>query len=212
MAPGQLRARATIRAAMIDATRTTTQLLEGLRHPSNDACWSEFDHRYRPILIHLAIRQGVRDADAPDIAQDVLTDFAKAYALGRYDREKGRLRMWLIGMARRAIADWKRRAISRGVPLELAAAEPADDELEAIWEAEQRRFVLRAAFSRLRDESRFSPETLRIFESHVIDGRGVERVVEELKVTAHDVYQAKSRCLSKLREFCEQVEKAFEGD
>lgn len=196
---------------MIIVTRTTTQLLEGLRHPSNDACWTEFDSRYRPILINLAMRQGVSEADAPDVAQDVLAGFAKAYAAGRYDREKGRLRMWLMGMARRSIADWKRKARSRGVALE-EAAEPADDGMEAMWEVEQRQFVLRTAFERMRAESKFSPESMRLFQMHVIEGRGVEQIVEELGVTAHDVYQAKSRCLSKLREICDEIEKAFEGE
>jgi RNA polymerase sigma-70 factor, ECF subfamily len=197
---------------VIDATRTTTQLLEGLRHPENDTCWREFDERYRPILVNLAMRQGVSEADAPDVAQDVLAGFAKAYAAGRYDREKGRLRMWLMGMARRSIADWKRKARSRGVALDGAGAEPADDGMEAMWEAEQRQFVLRTAFERLREESRLSPESLRLFQMHVIEGRGVEQVVAELGVTAHDVYQAKSRCLTKLREICDEIEKAFEGE
>jgi RNA polymerase sigma factor (sigma-70 family) len=158
------------------------------------------------------MRQGVSEADAPDVAQDVLAGFAKSYAAGRYDREKGRLRMWLMGMARRSIADWKRKVRSGGVPLDDAEAEPADDGMEAMWEAEQRQFVLRTAFERLREESRFSPESLRLFQMHVIEGRGVEQVVAELGVTAHDVYQAKSRCLTKLREICDEIEKAFEGE
>lgn len=197
---------------MIVVTRTTTQLLEGLRHPENDACWREFDARYRPILINLAMRQGVREADAPDVAQDVLLGFMKAYGAGKYDREKGRLRMWLMGMARRSVADWKRNAVSRGVTLDVSALEePADDVLEAMWDAEQRQEVLREGFERLKAESRFSAETMRVFQAHVIEGRSVEQVVADLGVTSHDVYQAKSRCLSKLREICEEIERGFEG-
>lgn len=197
---------------MIDATRTTTQLLEGLRAGGDDASWRELDTRYRPILIHVARRQGVREADAMDVAQDVLMAFAKAYAEGRYDREKGRLRMWLMGIARRAIADYKRAAPRRGITLAETPAECADDGLEATWDAEQRREILRQGFARLGTESRLAPATLRAFELHVVEGRPVQGVVEELGVSAHDVYLAKSRCLSKLRELCEEIERAFEGD
>lgn len=199
---------------MIHATQTTTQLLNDLRHRSNDAAWSEFDGRYRPILIALAERYGVRPSDSADVAQDVLAEFARAYAQGGYDRERGRLRMWLIGIARRRIADHLRQR-ARRPELSLSAEIvdlPEDAELEQVWDIEHRRSVFVAAFGMLRASMKMSPQTVRVFEMHVVEGQSVEATVAALGVTAHDVYQAKSRCLGRMRELCAEVERRFEGE
>lgn len=60
---------------MTDPTRTTTALLDGLVDPANAEVWDEFDRRYRPIIVGFAARLGLADADAADVAQDVLTRF-----------------------------------------------------------------------------------------------------------------------------------------
>lgn len=199
---------------MIHATQTTTQLLDDLRHRSNDAAWSEFDGRYRPILIALAERYGVRPADSVDVAQEVLGEFARAYAQGGYDRRKGRLRMWLIGIARRRIADHLRQRVRRP---ELALGTdvvelPEDAELEHVWELEHQRAVFVAAFALLRASMKMSPQTVRLFEMHVIEGQSVEATATALGVSAHDVHQARSRCLARMRELCAEVERRFEGE
>ena len=81
---------------MLDITRTTTVLLEGLHDASNDAVWGEFDRRYRPVVFGFARRLGLDDADAADVAQETLTRFLEEYRRGVYDRERGRLRSWLV--------------------------------------------------------------------------------------------------------------------
>ena len=83
-------------------TRTTTALLEALLDPADDEVWQDFDRRYRPILIAFAQRLGLPDEDA---AQDTLTRFVRSYREGKYDRDRGRLRSWIIGIARHCIYD-----------------------------------------------------------------------------------------------------------
>ena len=81
-------------------TLTTTQLLEGLADPANQAVWQVFDARYRPVLLAFARRLDLSAEDAADVAQEALTRFMTALREGRFDRDRGRLRSWMVGIAR----------------------------------------------------------------------------------------------------------------
>jgi RNA polymerase sigma-70 factor (ECF subfamily) len=73
------------------------------------------------------------DADADDLTSDV---FARALrSAARYDPTRGNPRMWLMGIARHAAADWYRRRapeVPRAeLPEPVAEEEPAADALRA---------------------------------------------------------------------------------
>ncbi|MCJ7543287.1 MAG: hypothetical protein MUP47_01770 [Phycisphaerae bacterium] len=51
-------------------TRTSTELLEGIKDPSNRAAWSELDRRYRPLILAVARRLGLGHDDAEDDPAD----------------------------------------------------------------------------------------------------------------------------------------------
>ena len=98
----------------MELTRTTTALLEGLRDSENAILWEAFDRRYRPILVGFARNLGLDEVDAADVAQETLSRFVQEYREGRYDRSRGRLGAWLVGIARYRILDLRRkRAVSR---------------------------------------------------------------------------------------------------
>ena len=90
-------------------SKTTTAMLQALHDPHDVATWQEFDTRYRPVLIGFARNFGLDDADAADVAQDTLTRFLEQYRDGRYERERGRLGAWLVGIARYRILDLRRK-------------------------------------------------------------------------------------------------------
>lgn len=198
---------------MIDTTRTTTQLLEGLHDPENSAAWAEFDARYRPILLAVARRVGLNDADAADVAQETVVRFLAEYRAGRYDRERGRLRAWVLTIARSRIAGLRRfRATRREVGADGLPSIPDADELEGHWMAERRRVLLREAMRELQARSRVEPKTMRAFELHVARGMPVAEVAEELGMSRHDVYLAKSRVTARLRDILAELERAFDGE
>jgi len=92
------------------STLTSTFLLEGLKEPENRTIWRSFDERYRPLINSYARRAfGLRIDEAEDSAQLTLTAFADAYRQGKYDRSKGRLSSWLLGIATRQIRNQLRR-------------------------------------------------------------------------------------------------------
>ena len=198
--------------SVFNETRTTTMLLEGLHDEANAEAWEEFDRRFRPILMGFAMKLGLREADAADAAQETLARFVSEYRQGHYDRTRGRLRSWLIGLAKSRIADLRRRQArrreSRG---ESAIIDlPNDEELTQLWDAEQQRSMLRRALDALRETTRTSEKTIQAFELLVVNGTPVEAVAMQLHMTAQDVYLAKSRVAQRLRQILNDLANAYE--
>ncbi|MEM1331468.1 MAG: sigma-70 family RNA polymerase sigma factor [Planctomycetota bacterium] len=200
---------------MIDLTRTTTALLEGLGRSVDDGtAWATLDARYQPLLINLGRRYGLTNAEAADAAQDTMLDFLKAYREGRYDPGKGRLRSWMIGIHRRRMIDIVRDRSKRNVVggATIADQEPGDAELEHAWDEERAQIVLEDAMRALREESGTADRTIRAFELVGLRGLTASAAAEQLGMSVSDVYVAKSRCLKRLRVLVEEREHAFEGD
>jgi RNA polymerase sigma-70 factor (ECF subfamily) len=193
-------------------TRTTTSLLEDLDDPANQAVWEELDARLRPVLIGLACRMGLPPQDAADAAQETLTRFLRAYREGKYDRERGRLRSWIVGIARHCILDlqkqWYARREQRGVS--ALGEVPGESQLEAWWDTECEREILRQAVSELRDRTNTDPQTIRAFEMIAFDRRPPAEVAGELDMSMNDVYLAKHRCLKRLRSIVDRISELYE--
>ncbi|TWT46007.1 ECF RNA polymerase sigma factor SigD [Phycisphaerae bacterium RAS1] len=197
----------------LTATITTTELLDGLHQQGNRVAWGEFDRRYRPILVGFLRRMGLDEADAADVAQETLTCFVQDYRLKKYDRQQGRLRSWLIGIARYRLADL-RRAKGRRRELRGESAfenEPQDADADSIWEAETKRVIFEQAVSELRHTSRFNERTIEAFERVVLKHEDVDAVSAQMGLTAQEIYNAKNRVVERLREIVKRYEEALIG-
>lgn len=186
----------------VEPANTTTALLAGLHDAHNGVAWSSFDRLYRPILLGFLRRSGLTENDAADIAQETLLCFVRDYRAGKYRRASGRLRSWLIGIARCRLADQRRAAMRRGAMRgeSVMSAIPDDDsDAGTLWEQEQRRVVFQQAVSELRETSRFDDRTIRAFERVVLLREPVERVADELGLTPQEIYNAKNRIVDRLR-------------
>ncbi len=194
-------------------TITTTELLEGLHDPGKRAVWDEFDRRYRPILIGFLRRMGLDDSDAADVAQETLACFVADYRQKKYDRAQGRLRSWLIGIARCRLADL-RRAEGRRRELRGESAIvtlPDDADVDAVWEAEERRAIFEQAVRELRQTTRFNERTIEAFERVVLRREPIEAVSAALELTAQEIYNAKNRVVERLRELVKRYEAGYVG-
>lgn len=180
---------------------TTTLLLDGLKDAANQNVWQEFHGRYLPVMLAFARKLGLNPEDAADAAQDALVRFVREYRTGRYDRTRGRLRSWLIGIVKYRVADLKRARCAQPVAAGSSVVDllPADDELESLWDAEQHRAHLREAFAELRSGSKLADKTIRAFERMVLDEQPAAAVALELDMTLADTYAAKSRVYDRLR-------------
>lgn len=199
---------------MLDVTHTTTALLEGLHDDGGNAAWEVLDRRYRPIVIGLARRLGLPEQDALDVAQDTMIRVLDEYRDGRYDRERGRMRSWLLSIARTKIADvYRKRAVRREARGESAMVTiPNDQELEDIWATERRSVVLREALADLQATSKTSDQSIRAFEMLVFHRQSVSDVATKLDMSENDVYLAKSRVAKKLKETVQKLESLYDED
>ena len=190
-------------------SRTTTTLLEGLADPRNEFAWRRFFARYTPMLLSYAKRVGLADADAQDVVSDTLITFVQTYRDGRYDREHGRLKSWLGGIARNKIC----KRLARRDPVSLdaaatndgqtvsepAAANDADEVFEREWQLER----LNEALEILRRES--DPTTYQAFDLYALKDWPVGKVASFLGLTPNAVYICKTRTLKRLRQIVHQL-------
>lgn len=196
------------------ANSTTTALLEGLHDHANVAAWEEFDARYRPIILAYARRLGLSADEAADVTQETLFNFIREYRAGKYDRRRGRLRSWIIGIVKYRVADqYRAKAKRREKRGDSAIVNlPSDDELSAIWESERRAELLRRALNRLRETSRTSDRSFQAFELFAMRGRPAADVAVELGMTTQDVYVIKNRMADRLREILDRLETLYDEE
>lgn len=197
----------------IFATRTTTRLLDALREPANEPAWTHIDARYRPVVAGLARRLGLSGADADEVAQHTLAEFVRAYREGRYDRGKGRLSSWILGIARHATLHALRDARRARTPGADALADVPDEHaLRSIWADERDRAILARAMGMLRDESSLDDRTLLAFDLVALRAVPAAEAAAQCSMSVEQVYVAKSRVVRRLRELVEELTGAFEED
>ena len=202
------------RTFFIDLTRTTTDLLDALHVTRDDIAWQTFDHRYRPILIGFARALGLSDADANDVAQETLARFLKDYREDKYDRARGRLKSWLLGIARMRIADVRRAAARRGPMAGGSMIGDLDDEktLTELWEREERTAMLRDAFHELKTATKTKDVTIRAFELNVLREVPAAEVADTLGISRHEVYLAKNRIADRLKTILARIETIYDAE
>src|SRR5262249_56151209 len=86
---------------------TRASLLVRLRDPRDGAAWREFVERYGPVVYGYVRKQGLQDADAADLCQDVLAAVAGAVGRLNYDPNRGSFRNWLFTVVRRKLINWR---------------------------------------------------------------------------------------------------------
>lgn len=195
---------------MLTAT-TTTRLLADLQDPSNAIAWVDFDSRYRPVLKGFARKLGFDDDDADEMAQQALTEFCRAYREGRYQRERGRLRAWLIGIARNTALSMRRQRGAVRVGGNTALENLPDDlEISGIWDREREQAIYEQAMAALRESTRTDAKTLLVFELYAIQGKPVDDVASQCNVTVDMVYVIKNRLTKRLREMVAELTTAYD--
>jgi RNA polymerase sigma-70 factor (ECF subfamily) len=185
-----------------DHTRAT--LLERLRQPEDQAAWREFFDTYWPLLISVSRRSGLGEADAQDVAQDVLMMVARQMRDFRYDPARGAFKSWLLTLTRRRIArHWRHGEKERGLlearpPTrtgETAFLERLPDRqtnpLDALWEAEWEQNTLEAALRRVR--ARVSARQFQIYTLAALQDVPMRTICGALGVHPAQVYLARHR-------------------
>lgn len=75
---------------MAEIPPTRASLLVRLRDPRDASAWTQFVEVYAPLVYGYARKQGLQDADAADLSQEVLRAVAGAVSHLEYDPAAGR--------------------------------------------------------------------------------------------------------------------------
>src|SRR5580658_8664275 len=92
---------------MADFPVTRASLLVRLRDSQDQAAWTQFVDLYAPLVYGYARKQGLQDADAADLSQEVLRAVAGAVGRLDYDPQRGAFRNWLFTIVRRKLSNWR---------------------------------------------------------------------------------------------------------
>src|SRR5713226_3788750 len=124
---------------MAEFPPTRTTLLVRLRDLGDEAAWKEFIALYGPLVYGYARKQGLQDADAADLSQEVLGAVAGAVGRLEYDPSRGAFRNWLFTVVRRKLSDWRAalgnrmRGSGDTATHQLLEMCPAPEAAEADW-------------------------------------------------------------------------------
>jgi len=194
----------------VTITKTTRpSLLLRVRDLADAAAWDEFVEIYAPLIHGYALRRGLQDADAADIVQEVLREFARCVPRFDYDPDAGRFRGWLHTLTRRAVARQARQPAGRplpagsgeaGGPLETAEASSE----QAFDDAEYQRAVFDWAARQVQSE--VQPHTWTAFWLTAVDQIAPAEAARRLGITVGSVYVSKNRVLRRLQALVAQVD------
>lgn len=195
---------------MAEIPRTRASLLVRLRNPGDEAAWKEFVDLYGPLVYGYARKQGLQDADAADLGQEVFGAVAGAIGRLEYDPRRGLFRNWLFTVVRRKLLNRqasqgnKARGSGDTATQQLLEQAPAPDEADAEWEAEWQQRLFAWACTQVRPA--VSDATWQAFWQTAVAGRPNKQVAAELGMSATAVYLARHRVFSRLRELIRSVQ------
>ena len=203
-----------VNGSMIPDTKIS--LIMRLNQTNDSEAWSEFVAAYQPVILWVARRQGLQQADAEDIAQQVLASIARALKQRPHNPDQAKFRTWLYRVTHNAILNLIRRqqkpdrAIGGDTVNEWLVGAIAPGEYRDEYDKEYERAVFRWAAERVRRE--FQPQTWDAFWLNMVKGDTAEIVATKISekysrsFSAGSVYAAKSRVLKRIREKVEEFD------
>ncbi|WP_202908817.1 RNA polymerase sigma factor [Roseimaritima ulvae] len=184
-------------------SETRASLILRLGDPADDLAWAEFLQIYEPMLLRLARRWGLQQADAREVVQETL--LAVANAIPKYKRHphQGAFRGWLATITRNKLADHltrRRRQVqgSGDSNVQHWLDQQADEASKvSLWDWNQKQQIFAWAAAKVRRQ--VNATTWEAFERTSIQGEAVSKVAKELKIREGMVYVARSRVMARLR-------------
>lgn len=204
-----------------DSIPTRQSLLLRIKHWDDTVGWMEFFETYWELIYNVAQKAGLNDVEAQDVVQETVIAVARKIGDFKADPRRGSFKSWLLGQARWRIGDQfrarKRTArvfeeppvpigqalrdssddTSRTEPLHQVA-DPLQDRLDDVWNAEWEQHVLRTAIERVKTQ--VGIKQFQLFDLHAREGLSVTETARALGTTAAAVYMAKSRVSRLIRQ------------
>jgi RNA polymerase sigma-70 factor (ECF subfamily) len=182
---------------------TRQSLLSRLKDWNDQESWKVFFDTYWRLIYNAAVKAGLTDAEAQDVVQETVISVLKSMPKFEYNAEKGSFKTWLLQLTSWRITDQLRkrqRGIDRHTPATCTStgtatiervADPVGLKLEATWNEEWERNLVRAAMERVK--RKVDPQHYQVFDLCVIKDWSPARVARTLKVNRGRVYLIKHR-------------------
>lgn len=185
---------------------TRASLILRLPTKADAEAWREFVGLYEPFLHRFARRNGLQEADARELVQDVLLSVVQAVGHWQQDATRAKFRTWLFRIARNKLIDVlskrQRQATRTGGSGMLDIAQPQTLVEEAA--IAHRRELFRWAASQVREQ--VQPATWTAFWRTSVEEHPVSEVARDLGLSTGAVYIARSRVLARLKEELSKLE------
>jgi RNA polymerase sigma-70 factor (ECF subfamily) len=195
---------------MVEIPATRASLLVRLRDPRDGAAWTEFVDLYVPVIYGYLRKQGLQDADAVDLSQDVLAAVAGAVGRLEYDPSRGTFRRWLFTVVLRKLSNWRRDRRHRPhgsgdtATQQLLEQWPGPAGEEAAWEATWEERLFAWACTQVR--CAVTDTTWQAFWRTAMEGQSGKQVAADLGLSVVAVYRARSRVLARLKELVQAAQ------
>ena len=187
-------------------SETSLTLMDLLRvYPRDAGAWDRFIRRYRPKIYGWCRQRGLQEADAEDVAQDVIALLTRKMARFRYDPSR-RFHAWLKTITRHALSDLmssRYRAVGDGpspIPETIEARVDLERRIDEVFDRE----LLELAIARVR--ARVAAATWDAFRLTTFEGCSGADASGLLGIPVASVFVAKHRVQKMLREEIARLE------
>ena len=187
---------------------TRPTLLRRIHDADDREAWQTFVDVYGPLVYRRARSRGLQDADAAEIAQEVLFRVSRAIRQFEYDSRRGSFREWLGTITHNRIRSFLQKEAGlihgRGQDdaEDILQSHPAVEQ-DTQWTEEFNRHLLDTALQRCRPCC--EEQTWRAFELVWLQDRPAAAVARELGQKINWVYLMKSRVLKRLQQEVEEL-------
>jgi RNA polymerase sigma factor (sigma-70 family) len=197
---------------MAIAPTTRASLLLRLRDSQDHEAWIEFLAVYEPVVYRLLRKNGLQDADARDVMQELLLSVSRTIDRWHPVRETGSFRGWLRRVARNLVINWlkhrDRRVAGTGDwalqgMLNLLPAADAPESVE--FDRELRRALYHRAADQVRREVHAT--SWQAFWETSVMGASAADTASKLGMAVGAIRVAKCRVLTRLRAAVAALEK-----
>lgn len=189
---------------------TRASLILRLGDHEDVAAWEEFTKIYQPVIQRVATKQGLQNADAENLVQEVFLAVAHSVEDWVQREDRGRFRPWLIRIARNAAVDMMTRRATRPLGRDgesgarLLAELPSPEALSQALETEYAQQVYRWAAAEVQNS--VEPKTWQAFHLTQVERRPVKEVAEQTGMRPANLYIARSRVMSRIKSLVAQYE------
>ena len=190
---------------------TRRTLLTRLKNWDDQEGWREFFELYWKLIYTVALRAGLRHAEAEDVVQDTVLGIAKKMRTFHYDPAVSSFRIieHLRRQSHQATLPQPSATSDTDTGLVDQLPDPALNEFDTLWNAEWEKNLLDRALERVK--AKVSAKQFLLFDLCALKQTPVAKITRSLGVNFGQVYLAKHRIARLLKQEIQNLKRQMEA-